>query len=161
MFNCTRKWISSYFVWWLNIFLIHYKHKIYKCILSSHSCNSSLSVTYLPEWLIMQLIMQAFVFSGVITALIMTAHDFSHRPIQLKKCLKSIYCFLRASKQDDFHIILKQKLKTTRPSSQKSCKQMFCMCFMALFQWLQNFSFSLTTHFELLSQKHNHVHKCC
>ncbi len=31
-------------------------------------------------------------------------------------------------------------------SSQKSCEQMFCMCFMALFQWLQNFSFSLTTH---------------
>ncbi len=37
--------------------------KIYTFILSSHSCNSSLC--HLPEWLIMKLIMRAFIFSGV------------------------------------------------------------------------------------------------
>ncbi len=56
--------------------------------------------------LIMQLIMQAFVFSGVNVKV----DTFSHRPFLLKKWLKSMYCFLWASKQDNFHIILKQKL---------------------------------------------------
>ncbi len=58
--------------------------------------------------LIMQLIMRAFVFSGVNVKV----DAFSHRPFLLKKWLrkfKSIYCFLWVSKQDDVHIILKQK----------------------------------------------------
>ncbi len=64
--------------------------------------------------LIMQLIMQAFVFSGVNVKV----DAFSHRPFLLKKWLrrfKSIYCFLWASKIDDFHIILSKNSTVQDP----------------------------------------------